>query len=246
MNSGSWRRTLGWILVFVSVILAIGTSLYLGERKHEEAEAGETAMEALASVKNEIVNHVVESVSCDVEKIQNNEDESIVTKVSKIINTETRKVAEEGGNTGLATYFAGLDVDKDREMPVISKNDAYYIGVITIPDINVELPVQSTWSYPKLKKTPCRYYGSIFTDNLVIAGHNYQKHFGELKNVRTGDLVIFTDAEGTMYKYTVAEKEILKPTDVNKLKHTEYPLTLFTCTVGGETRTVIRCTKAHY
>ena len=199
--------------------------------------------EVLATVKSGIVNRVGLTTSYAIEDggEEGLSSESIVTQVEKIVQEGTQKAVNNGGATWLASYLAGAERDLNREMPVLNKDNTYYIGVVTVPSIGLELPVQATWSYPQLKKTPCRYYGSLFTNNLVIAGHNYKKHFGSLKDLKTGDSVLFTDVEGTIYRFAVAEKEILKPNEVDRLNNSEYPLTLFTCTVGGETRTVIRC-----
>jgi len=59
--------------------------------------------------------------------------------------------------------------------PEIDGNN--YIGVIDIPCLGLSLPIISDWSYPNLKIAPCRYKGSAYQDNLIIAGHNYQSHF---------------------------------------------------------------------
>ena len=45
------------------------------------------------------------------------------------------------------------------EQPDIELNGRTYIGSISIPALKIELPVQSQWSYKKLKETPCYYQG---------------------------------------------------------------------------------------
>ena len=87
-------------------------------------------------------------------------------------------------------------LNPEMEMPEIALEDldgAACIGVLEIPAIDLKLPVLSEWSYPLLKKAPCRYSGSAYLDNLVIAAHNYRTHFGKLKELETGDEVIFTE-----------------------------------------------------
>ena len=61
------------------------------------------------------------------------------------------------------------------------------------------------WSYPKLKIAPCRYSGSAYTGNLVIAAHNYRTHFGLLESLAPGAQVKFTDVEGNVFSYEIAE-----------------------------------------
>ena len=110
-----------------------------------------------------------------------------------------------------------------------------------IPSLDLELPVLSEWSYPNLKLAPCRYAGSAYTDNLVIAAHNYQTHFGKLKSVLEGSEVSFTDAAGNKFVYHVAAVEALTPQSVEEMTAGEGPLTLFTCTPDGKNRVTVRC-----
>ena len=122
--------------------------------------------------------------------------------------------------------------------------DGYdYIGVISIPAIDIKLPVMSNWSYPKLKISPCREFGSSRTDDLVIAAHNYESHFGKLGSVSVGDNVIFTDMDGVENHYIVQKTDILQPTDVDAVEHSGYDLVLYTCTYGGKTRITVFCDR---
>ncbi len=131
----------------------------------------------------------------------------------------------------------------EMEMPVKIINDREYIGILDIPVLNLSLPVMSTWSYPDLQISPCRYVGSVYLDNMVIAAHNYQTHFGRLKELNSGDEIIFTDVDGNIFRYTVAYQEQLQKTDVEEMQTGDWDLTLFTCTVGGAMRVTIRCDR---
>lgn len=55
-----------------------------------------------------------------------------------------------------------------------------YIGILEIPSLEIVLPVMAEWSDSNLKIAPCRYHGSAYSGDLVIAGHNYRTHFGAL------------------------------------------------------------------
>jgi sortase A len=126
-------------------------------------------------------------------------------------------------------------------MPVISIDGNDYIGVLDIPALDISLPVMSEWSYPKLKIAPCRYTGTIYMNNMVIAAHNYDSHFGRLKELQPGDSITFTDTDGNLFSYEVADMEVLEPTAIEDMKNSGYDLTLFTCTYGGKTRYTVRC-----
>ena len=98
-------------------------------------------------------------------------------------------------------------------------------------------------SEAKLKLAPCRYLGSAYQDDLIIAAHNYRRHFGSLKNLSPGDEVIFTDAEGTMFSYVVAKTETIDGSAVEEMNRGDWALTLFTCTLGGKSRVTVRCER---
>lgn len=123
--------------------------------------------------------------------------------------------------------------------------DGYaYVGYLSIPSLELELPVMSEWDYTRLKIAPCRYAGSTKTDDLVICAHNYTRHFGPIRNLTPGDTVTFTDMDGVVWQYEVVAVDILAPTDVEDMTAGGYDLTLFTCTYGGASRVTVRCERA--
>lgn len=128
-------------------------------------------------------------------------------------------------------------------MPETGIDGIAYIGTLEIPELGLELPVISSTTNAYLKIAPCRYQGSAYEDNLVIGAHNYDAHFGRLKNLSYGDQIIVTDLDGNVFSYLVADMEILQPNQTADLVGGGWPLTLYTCTVGGKTRVVIRCEK---
>lgn len=122
--------------------------------------------------------------------------------------------------------------------------DGYaYIGYLSIPAEGLEIPVMSQWDYDRLEIAVCRYTGSTKTDDLVICGHNYTRHFAQIRNLESGDAVLFTDMDGVVWQYTVDAVEILGPTAVADMTAGDYDLTLFTCTFGGANRITVRCTR---
>lgn len=130
-------------------------------------------------------------------------------------------------------------------MKVVTIGEHDYIGYLSVPSIGLELPVMAKWSYPGLKIAPGRYYGSVYTKNLVIAGHNYAKHFSPVKWLETGAEVDFTDMNNRVWRYQVVSTETLNPSQVEKMitksETDSWDLTLFTCNTGGRTRCTVRC-----
>lgn len=134
-------------------------------------------------------------------------------------------------------------LDPNMAMPTFSIDGADYIGIVQIPSLGLQLPVAADWSYPQLRTSPCRYSGSAYLDDLVICGHNYSSHFGSLKYLDAGEEVILTDADGNVFIYEVCLVETMQPTAVTEMTSGQWDLTLFTCTIGGQSRVTVRCNK---
>jgi sortase A len=118
-----------------------------------------------------------------------------------------------------------------------------YLGVLRIPALRLALPVMRDWSYERLKISPCRYSGDTANDTMVIAAHNYKRHFGNIRGLSQGDELTFTDVNGHTIRYAVAKKETLEATDFLDMTASGYDLTLFTCTYGGAARVTVRCDR---
>lgn len=129
------------------------------------------------------------------------------------------------------------------EMPETEIDGCNYIGVLDIPCLGLSLPIISDWSYPNLKIAPCRYKGSVYQDNMIIAGHNYQSHFKSIKQISPGAAVRFTDSDGNIFDYRVEALETMDKTQVEQMEAGEWDLTLFTCTYGGQSRCAVRCRR---
>ena len=146
---------------------------------------------------------------------------------------------EEASADNAPAYLA----DPEMPMPTVSFDGNDYIGRVDIPSLGLSLPVISEWSYPRLKIAPCRYTGSAYLDNLIIAAHNYSSHFGNLNRLNIGDTVTFTDVDGNQFTYAVSLIEDLPGTAIEEMQAGEWDLTLFTCTLGGRSRVTVRCER---
>lgn len=118
-----------------------------------------------------------------------------------------------------------------------------YIGYLSIPALELELPIMADWDYTRLRIAPCRYYGSVNGRNLVLMAHNYASHFGRLPELQPGDAVLFTDMDGHTTHYVVEGRDILPPSAVEEMTAGDFDLTLFTCTYGGKSRVTVYCTR---
>ena len=136
---------------------------------------------------------------------------------------------------------AEILVDIPQDMLTAQVDGYDCIGVLSIPVLELELPVLTEWSYAKLKIAPCHYFGSYFEKNFVIAAHNYQSHFGKLSELQTRDLILFTDISGTVHYYEVVLLETLPGNATEEMISGSFDLSLYTCTPGGAGRVTVRC-----
>ena len=135
----------------------------------------------------------------------------------------------------------GLESLHGAPMPSAEIDGRLYIGIISIPRLDLDLPVTSDWSYEKLKYTPCRFSGSVYEGNAVIAAHNNKSHFRRITELSQGDTVIFIDLAGNKFFYRVESSEVLHPDNTQELMSGGFELSLFTCTVAGNSRYTVRC-----
>ena len=164
---------------------------------------------------------------------------------------EAEPAADPGGNSSVALENGSAEASfpedteelQEREKTINYRN-YNWLGYLSVPKLRMEIPILASWSTRLFNVAPCRYSGSPEGDDLVLAGHNYRSHFGRLNKLAVGDEITFTDMDGVVTRYVVAETEVLQPTDIRKMLDTPYALTMFTCTKGGKTRFTVRCNRA--
>lgn len=148
-------------------------------------------------------------------------------------------MSELRGKVGAAGSAAAAE-----DMPMVDVDGRDYVGYLAIPSLGLELPVASTWSYEQLADGPCRYYGTAEDGDLVIAGRDYDAHFGRIDRLGVGDRVAFVGADGVAYEYEVAEIDSVAAGDVGAMTSSGFALTLFTDTGVGQSRVAVRCDRA--
>ncbi len=168
---------------------------------------------------------------------------------------ETEESAENGHEAGHeagqetteaaegAEEFEGTDdeaADQEEELMI---DGIGYLGYLSFPEFGRDLPVIADWDYEKLKEAPVRYDGTFEENNIVIAGHAYKSHFRFFEDEKPGFRVIFTDPFGNETVYRIVEKEVLQPTEIERMKIGDWDMTLFTCTYSGKARLALRCSR---
>ena len=117
------------------------------------------------------------------------------------------------------------------------------LGILSIPKLNVRLPVISESTDANLRISVCRLSGLANNKpiRLVIVGHNISSHFKGLDTFQPGDQIAFTDKEGVTYYYGAVELLDLYQTDgADVLAADGWDITLITCKTDNTWRTVVR------
>lgn len=208
--------------VFVSMGIALmlaGLCLFLWNRREDEL-AGRRAQETLAEVKAAM---------------------EAGAALSEQWGDGAASLTGGDSASGSGRDAEGGTGEQGTDIPTVTVGAYEYAGYLCIPALGLELPVMAQWSYPRLKAAPCRYYGTAREGNLVIAAHNYPRHFGRLSKLSQGAEITYTDAEGTVWRYEVETTDVLAPEAVEEMTEAGYALTLFTCTYGGASRVTVRC-----
>ena len=178
--------------------------------------------------------------------ISNNYEEINAGKKSKVALDIIKENIDKNDETNIKETTINQinnQEEQSKEMKRTNINGYDYIGTITIPALNLELPIMSEYDYNRLMISPCRYYGSIHTNDLIICAHSYKTHFKYIDNLKQKDLIMITDIDGNNYFYEVLEIEILNPDQVSEMINNEFDLTLYTCTNDGQKRITVRANR---
>ena len=111
-----------------------------------------------------------------------------------------------GGGAGVAD-----DVAEGERTPSFLIADVPYMGVLSVPSVELELPVRTTGDSGSLQVAPYCYAGSP-AGRLVLVGWDSDRQFGKLSRVGVGDHVRFVDTGGAGYSYHV--NSLTRPQDL--------------------------------
>ncbi len=212
-------RKTGIILIVMGLLFLMGSAALLIHNHQEDQRAGIVANQQLSLLVGQIEDLKTQETTVSPSP----EDEEALEQELRP-NPSTPDEVE---------YMEEIEVEGNG-----------YIGYLSFPTLQMDLPVMSDWSVQKLYTAPCHYFGTVQQGNLVIMAHNYQRHFGRITELRNGDPVIFVNIFGEAFFYEVKFQEILPSDCIPELTAGEYDLTLFTCTYGGANRITVRCNES--
>ncbi len=212
-------RKSGIILIVIGLLFLMGSAALLIYNYQEDQKAGVAAGEQLSL----LVGQIEQLKTRETTVPHSPEDEEALEQ--ELLPTPSTPAEEES-------------------MEEIEVEGNGYIGYLSFPTLEMDLPVMSDWSVQKLYTAPCHYFGTVQQGNLVVMAHNYQHHFGRITELKNGDPVIFVNIFGEAFFYEVELQEILPSNCIPELTSGEYDLTLFTCTYGGANRITVRCNES--
>ena len=213
---------------FLSVFLLCALSSYAIYAEYDRNKSEQVSQEILDGMEFQDSTEIVE--------------EEVTVVVLNAIPEE-----EEVAQTKTVQTERTVDVP-DEQKSVANDGTVYYtIGVINIPSIKVNYPILSTYSDALLKIAPCKFHGPNPNEvgNLCIAGHNYKnsKFFSKVPNLKSGDKIEITDLGGNTVTYTVYDKFIVNPDELectSQLTEGKREITLITCTNDNKKRYIIK------
>ncbi len=148
------------------------------------------------------------------------ENELVIEKIKEVIEDDQKEPEEK----------TSIEIDGKK-----------YVGIISIPSLDLYLPIQEEWTKEKAKNSPAIYRGSFHSYPLIIGGHNNSSQFNKLYKIKEGAEVTIIDLNGERTSFKVIQIETIHGKDVEGMTNTVFPLTLFTCTFNNQSRLTIRC-----
>lgn len=215
------KRKRGGLMILLGILLVAAALILTAYNFSDDRRASRSASDALS----QLLSVIPEA------ELQNQQ-------IYDPAETSLDKLSDHGDEV-IPDYI----LDPEKELVTEKVNELSYVGIIEFPTLRLTLPVVGELTNPALASAPCRYSGSPYTDDLVIAGHNYRSHFGRLDRLKPGDRVYFTDMDGNRFEYTTVLTENIHGTDVTGMLDGGWDLSLFTCTMSGSYRTTVRLDK---
>ena len=211
------KKRAGSVFVVIGAVLMLSALLLFIYNTIEAKLAGNASQEALSTI-----HEMIEKPEISVEK-----NDTISS--------------DEVSETTAPTEVSAVTEPEKLEVVMVEWYD--YIGYLSIPAFDLELPVQATISEDRLYKSPCLEFGTPMTNDAVIAGHNYKYHFLPLHNISVGEKLFFTYMNGFTVSYEVVKSLIIAPTDIAAVEQSDHDLVLYTCTSGGASRVAVFCDR---
>lgn len=163
------------------------------------------------------------------------ENEEVMAKIQENMTKKNQQLAKEGGNSGADPFTKKKEpVKKDR-----TYFEKHTIGILTIPKINVNLPIFDQTTLKLLEKGACLLEGTSYpiggkSTHAVLSSHrglSQAKLFTNLPQLKIKDH-FYIEINGQYLAYQVDQIKTVEPTETEALQIQEDQdlVTLVTCT----------------
>ena len=221
------RNKAGIAFAAVGAVLLLSALLLFVHNRAEAAAAAREAETLVASLEQQIA-----APASTPEETENTEPEA-----------SPAPAAEETAAPG-ASPTSAAETQTGSGETYVDTSSLDYLGILEIPALDVKLPVINTMSDALLEYGACRHFGSVETNDLVIAAHSYPQFFGYLGNLPGGSEVILTEMDGTEIRYTLTDMAKIAPDDAEAALNSGYDLVLYTCYDSGYGRVAAYFTRS--
>lgn len=195
MENQNYNKVLTIVLVII-VIAIFGVAGFIGYDVYKKHAINKDTNEALVEFENRI-SHIRNTTSN-----QNTSSNESILDGNVTLNVNMNEIigdnnSNNGNNGNSGSSNVATQTYKGYTM----------LGRLSIPSINLDLPVLDRASEASMKVSIGVLYGPGLNQigNTVIAGHNYRNgtFFSNLKRVKENDIIYVTDNSGQKIKYTV-------------------------------------------
>ena len=163
------------------------------------------------------------------------ENEAVMAKIQKDMTKKNQQLAKKGGNPGADPFTKKKEpAKKDR-----TYFEKHTIGILTIPKINVNLPIFDQTTMKLLEKGACLLEGTSYpiggkSTHAVLSSHrglSQAKLFTNLPQLKIKDH-FYIEINGQYLAYQVDQIKTVEPTETEALQIQEDQdlVTLVTCT----------------
>lgn len=163
------------------------------------------------------------------------ENEAVMAKIQENMTKKNQQLAKEGGNPGADPFTKKKEpAKKDR-----TYFEKHTIGILTIPKINVNLPIFDQTTMKLLEKGACLLEGTSYpiggkSTHAVLSSHrglSQAKLFTNLPQLKIKDH-FYIEINGQYLAYQVDQIKTVEPTETEALQIQEDQdlVTLVTCT----------------
>ena len=163
------------------------------------------------------------------------ENEEVMAKIQENMTKKNQQLAKKGGNSGADPFTKKKEpVKKDR-----TYFEKHTIGILTIPKINVNLPIFDQTTMKLLEKGACLLEGTSYpiggkSTHAVLSSHrglSQAKLFTNLPQLKIKDH-FYIEINGQYLAYQVDQIKTVEPTETEALQIQEDQdlVTLVTCT----------------